>query len=249
MSGSLERLTFRDSGPKGPFLQETIRLHRERYAYAARFVEGKRVLDLACGVGYGSAMLKEAGAVGVVGVDIEPEAIKEAQELQACEGVQFFCADYRNVLDKEKVDPALAQAFEQEFDVVVSLETIEHLPDPGHFVRTLINCLGPGGLLIGSVPITPSVDANPYHLHDFSARTFRRMLQREGLSIREHHRQRQPFNPISVRKEMATEQREGLRKNLAGFYLRNPSKFLLRIASTLRHGFANLIDTVVAEKK
>ena len=249
MPGSLERVTFRDSGPKGPLQEETIRLHKERYGYAARFVEEKRVLDLACGVGYGSAMMKEAGAASVVGVDIEPRAIEEAQELQVREGVQFFCADYRDVFEKEKVDPALAQAFEQRFDVLVSLETIEHLPEPAHFVRTLMTALRPGGLLIASVPITPSVDANPYHLHDFSVRTFRKMLEREGLSIQEHHRQRQPFNPISVRKEMATAQREGLRKNLAGFYLSNPSKFFLRIASTLRHGFVNLIDTVVAEKK
>lgn len=248
MHDSLERVSFRNPEPRGQLQEETLRLHKERYAYAGRFVEGQCVLDLACGVGYGSVILKNAGAASVVGVDISASAIEEAKELYAREGVHFFCEDYRDIRNTEKAAPELAQAFEQQFDVVVCLETIEHLPDPTNFIQTMMGGLRSDGLLIGSVPVTPSVDANPYHLHDFSPRTFRNLLRREGLTIREHHRQRQPFNPISVRREMATDLREGLRKNLSVFYLSHPSKFFLRIGSTLRHGFVNLIDTVVAEK-
>jgi SAM-dependent methyltransferase len=252
MAGTLERLTFRGEAPRDALQDETVRLHRERYAYAARFVKGLRVLDLACGAGYGSAILRDAGAVRVVGVDIAPEAVAEARELQARDGVDFFCADYRALGEAAgpgtQAPPELLDEFSQGFDALVSLETIEHMPDPAHFLRTVLAGVRPGGLLIGSVPVTPSVDANPYHLHDFSPASFRRLLRSLGLQEVESMRQRQPFNPAAVRAQMASGERCDLRGSLAGFYLRHPGKLFLRAASTLRHGFVNLYDVVVARK-
>jgi 2-polyprenyl-3-methyl-5-hydroxy-6-metoxy-1,4-benzoquinol methylase len=53
--------------------------HWHRYHFAARWCEGKRVLDVACGEGYGSALLAR-GASRVTGVDISPEAVAHAQK-------------------------------------------------------------------------------------------------------------------------------------------------------------------------
>jgi 2-polyprenyl-3-methyl-5-hydroxy-6-metoxy-1,4-benzoquinol methylase len=248
MPGSLERLSFKDLETTSSIQEETIRLHKERYEYAAKFIKGMRVLDLACGVGYGSALMRDSGATSVVGVDIDPGAINEAQELQSRDGVFFFCADYRDIVERTGSDARLARAFEERFDVIVSLETIEHLQEPEHFLHAMSKYLCSGGILVVSAPVTPSVDGNPYHLHDFSARSFQKMIEEGGLKILEKLRQRQPFNPLSVRKEMFSGRREGLRENLAAFYWQHPSKLMLRLSSTLRYGFANLIDTVVAKK-
>ena len=76
------------------------------------------------------------------------------------------------------------------FDTIVTIETIEHLPNTVQFVSRIAGMLRPGGILIASVPTTPSVDGNPYHLHDFTERSFRRLfdrqLEQEGLKM---HRQ------------------------------------------------------------
>lgn len=163
--------------------RETLELHLARYRFAANFVAGRRVLDIACGVGYGSALLREAGASSVLGVDLSPEAIGYANEHYAGDGIAFVQAD--------------AMTFEphQSFDMVVSLETIEHLPDAAGFVKRLISFANPGGIVVGSVPITLSSDVNPYHLHDFTARSFRELFSGHGLTIIDELPQLQPFSP------------------------------------------------------
>src|SRR5687767_6601798 len=54
--------------------------HIYRYRFAARFVRGRRVLDIACGEGYGAAALLRAGAASVIGVDISEEACEHARQ-------------------------------------------------------------------------------------------------------------------------------------------------------------------------
>ena len=49
--------------------------HLERYRFARGFADGRRVLDIACGAGYGSQMLAEAGAETVTGVDLNQDII------------------------------------------------------------------------------------------------------------------------------------------------------------------------------
>ena len=165
MTGTIERLTFRgEHGHDSAAQEDTIRLHRERYGWAAERVAGKHVLDLACGVGYGSAMMAESGAASVSGVDISQEAIDEATESFQADNLRYYCSDYR-LLKTDAVPVALRTAYERGFDVVVSLETIEHLPDPADLVRVLHAGLRPGGILIASVPVTPSMDAKIGRAH------------------------------------------------------------------------------------
>jgi hypothetical protein len=93
-------------------------------------------------------------------------------------------------------------------------------------------------VLVGSVPTTPSVDANPHHLHDFSERSFRRLFAGFGLVELDALVQDQPFRLGSVLRRSEARLAD-VRENLPAWYLAHPSAFLRRIAATLRFGFRN----------
>ena len=69
--------------------------HLERYRWAAKFVAGKRVLDVACGTGYGTAILANAGATQVDGFDCSPEAVAFARKDVALAQCSVRCGDSR----------------------------------------------------------------------------------------------------------------------------------------------------------
>jgi SAM-dependent methyltransferase len=144
--------------------------HRSRYHFAAPFVEGKRVLDIACGAGYGARMLLEAGAASVVGVDASSDALAEA-EAHAGSGLEFLRAD--------GTDLPLADGT---FDVTVSFETVEHIEDSEQFVRELRRVTAPDGVLVLSTPNAlhtrslPDRMPNPFHVREFTPGELRELL-------------------------------------------------------------------------
>ena len=235
---SLERIVPEELAEGETTGLETLHLHVARYNFAYRHLGGaSRILDIACGVGYGSDILKHENSVAsIVGVDISADAISYAQAHYARDGVSFVKQD--------------VMTFEgAAFDAVISLETIEHLPAPEAFIaRVVSKLLKPGGVFIGSAPVTPSVDANPHHMTDFSRRSFRRLLSSHGLVEMDSLIQVQPFNPFKVatRSEQRT---ENLRKNLVGFYASHPSKAVLRLWSTLKDGFNNKYLTLACRNR
>ncbi|CAN5375441.1 hypothetical protein BH09SUM1_BH09SUM1_02470 [soil metagenome] len=245
--GTIERLSFKGGQEHDELQNETIRLHLERYHFAAGTVAGIRVLDLACGVGYGSAHLAEAGAREVVGVDIAPEAIEEARGSYGRDNVHFICSAYQDLAAAAGGDGLETKLLAEPFDQIVSLETIEHLPSPQDFLATILPLLKPGGIFVGSVPVTPSMDANPYHLHDFTPGSFHKLLENAGLVIEESFQQRQPYNPFVVKKQMGKE-RKGLRSNLGAYYLSHPNKLALRFYASCRYGFVNIYEAARARK-
>lgn len=112
--------------------------HIARYAFAARFAAGRRVLDLGCGTGYGTAELARH-ATEAVGVDISPEAI------------DYASAHYRSahfVLASAEDVPL----HDTSFDVVVAFELIEHLSDWRMLLEQTRRVLHPGGVFIVSTP-------------------------------------------------------------------------------------------------
>lgn len=235
-SESLERLVPDELARGDVTGSESLRLHLERYAFAARHARPGRVLDLACGVGYGTRLLAERadGALEAVGVDVAPEAVAYARARYARAGVRFVEAD------------ALAFTDPSGFDTVVSLETLEHVADPAALVAHLTSLLRPGGVLVASAPTTPTVDANPHHLHDFTPRSFRHLFDGARLVERDALLQVQRFRPFAVAQR--TERRTAdLRPDLARWYLRHPRAAAARAWSTLRHGFANHYLTLVWE--
>jgi len=109
--------------------------HLARYEFATSFVSGKRVLDLACGTGYGTKMLRDAGA-DVLGVDISDDVIEENREEY---GDYFEQCDITTFSS----DP---------FDVIVCFETIEHIKDYKTAIANLRKLLKHDGMLIISSP-------------------------------------------------------------------------------------------------
>jgi SAM-dependent methyltransferase len=232
---SLERLVPDRLGTTDATGLATLALHVERYEFAARRLPPGRVLDLACGVGYGTKLLAERSGNPVVGADVAVEAIDYARRRYGGPGVEFRVAD------------AMGFADEGGFDAVVSLETVEHLPDPHGFLAHVVSLLRPGGLLVASVPTTPSTDVNPHHRSDWSEGAFRAAGAKLGLVEVDCLRQvqRVPLGAVLGRSE--TRMRD-LRPNLLAWYLRHPRALLRRVASTLRHGLANRYFTVAWRK-
>ena len=230
---SLERLVPDELAPGDLTGGEALRISIERYEFAARHARPGRLLDLACGVGYGTRILADRAGerVQALGVDLSPEAIAYAKRRYAGPRTAFAAADAMQFSDA------------QGFDTIVSIETIEHLPDPEAFVAHLVRMLRPGGILVASVPTTPSVDANPHHLHDFSERSFRRLFAPHRLVEREAFVQEQPFSPGAVLARREPRLRE-LRHGLPAWYARHPGALLRRVSATLRHGFRNRYLTV-----
>jgi len=234
---SLERLIPDELARDDITGHETLRLHLERYEFAARHARGGRILDMACGVGYGSRLLfdRAAQATTVLGVDISDSALEYARTHYAREGVSYRSADAMGFEDPEG------------FDLIVSLETIEHLPDPPSFVARLPKLLRAGGVLVASVPTTPSVDLNPHHTHDFTEASFRRLFEPLGLAEFDALRQVQPVSIGSILTRR--EARLGdLRRNLPLWYLRHPGALLRRVSATLHHGFANHYVTLALRR-
>lgn len=166
----MERLSF-DRSNSYDGLEASI--HVARYLLASTHCKGRRVLDIACGEGYGSRMLKEWGASEVLGIDVSQEAIAHAQQNFARDGVEFRCAP------AEQLPQLLA---DQGFDLIVSLETIEHLSQPEQFLADLRQCLNPGGCIIISCPndwwyFPTEQEKNPYHLRKYHFEEFRALTE------------------------------------------------------------------------
>ncbi|WP_052350775.1 methyltransferase domain-containing protein [Paenibacillus gorillae] len=141
--------------------------HLSRYELACRYVNGLRVLDAACGAGYGSAMLSQAGAVEVLGVDVDSDSVRLAERDYSRAGVRFATAD------------VLALPFaDEEFDAVISFETIEHVDQGAAWIAESARVLKAGGLFIVSTPnrtvTNPPLyyEEQPFNLfHRFEYRT------------------------------------------------------------------------------
>jgi SAM-dependent methyltransferase len=115
--------------------------HWHRYHFAARWSAGKRVLDIACGEGYGSALLAR-GAAHVTGVDISPDAVKHARHAYAGVGNLEFREGSCTRIPLPDASVELA----------VSFETVEHIEAQEGFLEELARVLVPGGVLLLSCP-------------------------------------------------------------------------------------------------
>ena len=141
--------------------------HIYRYRFATQFVKGKRVLDIACGEGYGSAALQKAGAANVIGVDISEEACTHARRKYS--------------IDARVGDAEAIPLEDNSVDVVVSFETIEHVNEPARFVDECARVLTKDGMAIIS---TPNVEIyhihspdNPFHSSEMSEEEFVELLK------------------------------------------------------------------------
>jgi SAM-dependent methyltransferase len=149
--------------------------HLHRYLLARTVVAGRRVLDIACGEGYGAALLADSAA-RVVGVDIDRDAIRHAAGRYVRPNVYFFQADAQRF--------ALAPA---SVDVVVSFETLEHFPDQAPYLAALKRALVPDGVLLISTPnkgeYNREADPNPHHARELDRAEFVALLGRYFANV------------------------------------------------------------------
>lgn len=144
------------------YIEEDIIIRRgiERYMYVRQFVYGN-ILDAACGVGYGSYLLsKNPDVKSIVSVDRDKDAIKNANENFKRDNIKFLCSELSEIDGK--------------FDMLVSLETIEHLPEP-KILKELIDKIGVNEIVL-SFPSKKTTHYNKYHIWDFDESDIMRIL-------------------------------------------------------------------------
>jgi 2-polyprenyl-3-methyl-5-hydroxy-6-metoxy-1,4-benzoquinol methylase len=179
-------LTGERTLPDVPAENYWFRRHLAVYEWIAARVHGLRVIDMACGEGYGSEVLAQHGAAEVTGVDANPEAHEHARLRYRRPNLRF--------------ERDLVETFSTPADAVVFLQTIEHLQDPvavlEHF-RSLIadsQAAGPVGSAGTVFVSTPNVltlapagaprSDNPWHVHEYRASEFERLCRGTFSSVR-----------------------------------------------------------------
>jgi SAM-dependent methyltransferase len=159
-------LTGERTLPDVPAENYWYRRHLAVYEWIGARVAGARVIDMACGEGYGAEVLSRSAA-SVLGVDANPEAFEHAQLRYRRQNLSFE----RGMVEMHG-EPGV-------YDAVVFLQTIEHVQDPagvlGHFRRLL----RPGGVAYVSTPnlltLAPPGAAksdNPWHIREYRASEF-----------------------------------------------------------------------------
>ncbi len=165
--------------------------HLARYLWALEVLADrpslKRVLDVACGAGYGSAMLAERfpGAT-VVGADADPVAVKRARRRYAAPNLEFTTGDLMRW--EETIGPG-------SFDAIVTFDTLEHVPHRELMLKGLVEHLDPEGAVLLSTPcgaweptLVPRWPAHRIEysaplLYDVLSRYFRTILRPDDLSL------------------------------------------------------------------
>ena len=146
--------------------------HVSRYAFAARWAPGARVLDLGCGEGYGTAELASRARIAV-GLDLSTEAVLHAKAAYALPNVSFLPASVTSVPFRDG-----------SFDLITAFEVIEHLDDWRTLLSEARRLLQFGGVFLVSTPNKEyyidsrgSSGPNPFHTHEFEFDEFRTVLK------------------------------------------------------------------------
>lgn len=162
-------LTGERTLPDVPEENYWYRRHLVVYEWIAARTIGRRVVDMACGEGYGSEVLSR-GAATVVGVDANPEAHDHAR--------------LRYVRQNLRFERDLVETFHEACDAVVFLQTIEHVQNPGEILEHFKSMLAPGGVAYVSTPnlltlAPPGAEKseNPWHVKEYRAEELRALCE------------------------------------------------------------------------
>jgi SAM-dependent methyltransferase len=159
-------LTGERTLPDVPAENYWYRRHLAVYEWIGARVAGLRVLDMACGEGYGSEVLSRSAA-SVVAVDANPEAFEHARLRYRRQNLVF-----ERGMVEQFGEPAA-------YDAVVFLQTIEHVQNPVGVLEHFARLLGPGGVAYVSTPNLLTLAApgaskseNPWHIREYRASEF-----------------------------------------------------------------------------
>ncbi len=174
-------------------LEEDIIIRRgiERYMYVRQFVYGN-VVDIACGVGYGSYLIsKNPDVISVTGVDRSEKAIKNAKENFSKENIKFILGQPETLVGN--------------YDILVCLETIEHLENP-NTLREMIERCDVKEVII-SFPSKKTTHYNSYHLWDFTTTDIKRILKGFECYKEYHIHDSIILNLVKINRKRAEEKR------------------------------------------
>ena len=146
--------------------------HLHRYYFAADLADGRRVLDLGSGEGYGSAILAER-AKEVLGIEIDVLAVEHASTNYPLDNLEFRQS---SVLDLDDLP-------DTSFDLVVCYEVIEHITEHDELLSLVRRVLAHDGLFVASTPDREIYSEvadyhNPYHVKELSRPEFDGLLGR-----------------------------------------------------------------------
>jgi 2-polyprenyl-3-methyl-5-hydroxy-6-metoxy-1,4-benzoquinol methylase len=160
-------LTGERTLPDVPEENYWFRRHLAVYEWITARVAGARVIDMACGEGYGSDVLAR-NARSVVGLDANPEAHEHARRRYAAPGLRFERGVVENYGEAGS------------YDAVVFLQTIEHVQDPTAVLEHFRSLLAPGGVayittpnVLTLAPAGAEKSENPWHIKEYRAEEFR----------------------------------------------------------------------------
>lgn len=144
--------------------------HYHRYLYAAHLLGGRRVVDLASGEGYGSAILSD-GAEHVIGVEIDEASVRHARLNYRRDNLEFRHGDMTR-LDESDFG---------EVDAVVCFEALEHTLEQRAVMEGVAKLLPDDGLFIVSMPDRDVYSGtegqnNPFHEHELTLGEFQSLL-------------------------------------------------------------------------
>jgi SAM-dependent methyltransferase len=169
------QLTGERTLPDVPEENYWYRRHLVVYEWIAARTAGRRVVDLACGEGYGSSVLGRTAAT-VVGVDANPEAFEHARLKYTAGAVRF--------------ERDMIETWSGDVDTVVFLQTIEHVQDPDAVLEHVKALIGPQGVAYVSTPnlltLAPAgaeKSENPWHIKEYRAEEFRALCERHFGSV------------------------------------------------------------------
>ena len=158
--------------PGIPRLENMITEELSRLNHVSSRFADKVILDAGTGLGYGSYFIAENGAAWVLGVDVSEEAVDYAAENYRRENLAFGVADCTRLGLRDR-----------SFDMVCSLELIEHLARPDRYLAEMCRVLKPGGLYFMSTPnrkVSSRRDGGAswaFHEHEFALGELRELLE------------------------------------------------------------------------
>jgi SAM-dependent methyltransferase len=156
--------------------------HISRYSFARQHIDiikDKRILDIACGVGYGSKYLSEIPDAEIIGVDRSKDALSIAKERFKSLNITF--------VEDDCLDPRKLDSFNN-FDIIVSFETLEHVKDPAKFLRICFDKLSDEGTFFVSTPNASVSSPNgivtcEHHEKEYKADEFVELLSNAGFEV------------------------------------------------------------------
>ncbi|MBF8250052.1 MAG: Methyltranfer dom protein [Candidatus Levybacteria bacterium] len=171
LSTMFKELIYKISGERismeNSFLPPFFYQQQKSYSYCLKFIEGKSVLEVGSGSGYGCYRLSKV-AKNILGVDNSEIAIKKSREKYKANNLEYICSKIENYTNEDK------------FDVILALQVLEHVKQPRIFLKKITSLMKKNGLLLITTPNkdTQSYNENPYHYKEYSFAELSQILLR-----------------------------------------------------------------------